>query len=343
MIPAKTPKTCVAQFCKMRDPQAYEDMEFYKTTITRAREELLKMTPFSSLQSLRGTWVPEKKFVKPSYKYANSESTCAYFHTYPSEHDIQFMMEPFLFGTTQNEQHYKFFVIFDCELSTKIQLQRIKLENTELPTIDAHTDGPFTAMARYLLDNADKDINIMSTDIQKAKCDWFDALVTYCDSKEAFVNKGMAAVQPQPYRQALPDEQHIPVPRLTIIEPGKPNLQIQIKPGNREVFHAPDTTGTPQPIIIMDDTFPMNNIVHSVSPNYPPQGLPQTPQHTQPQNPVQLTPHMFFNMCMQQQQQQQQQPQLLIQQQEQPQLQIQQQQQPQQIQLIQQQQLPMHQ
>jgi len=29
MFPAKTPKTCVAQFCIMNDPQAYEDIDFY--------------------------------------------------------------------------------------------------------------------------------------------------------------------------------------------------------------------------------------------------------------------------------------------------------------------------
>ncbi len=213
--------------------------------------------------------------------------------------------------------------------TTKIQLQRIKSEDIESVAKDTHINGPFTAVAKRVIDEADRAIDMMSTDIQKAKCNWFDALIAYRDTREAFLNRDIAAMQLPPYQQELPEDQNITTPRLTIIEPNRPNLQIQIKPGGREVFHTPDTTGTPQPMIATDNPFPMDDIVHPVSPNYPSSGLTHIPPHTQPQNPVPISPHIFFNMCMEQKQHQQQQPQLLMQEQQQLQ--------------INQQQLPMHQ
>ena len=321
VIAEKTPKTCVAQFCIMRDPQAYEDTEFYKTTVTRAKEELKKVTPFSTLQSFQGPWMPEIKFQKPAFKYANTDITCAYFDTYPSMADIQFMMEPFEFGTAEKVPHYKFYIIFDCDISTKIQLQPIKLENTELPTKDAQTNSDFNEPTNTLIENAEKAISTMNVDVQRATSDWFNALVQYRDQKAAISPPEESTIRPQPYRQALPDEKHQQKPRLTVVEHGKPNLQIQIKEGTREVFHTPDTTGTPQPMV-HEETFPMIGTLPNLT--YHQQVQPQIPHQVAPQNAVPLTPHMFFNMCMQQQQPQ---PQM---------------QQPQ-VQLQQQQQLPMHQ
>ena len=323
MYPTKTPKTCVVQFCIMQDPQAYESMEFYKTTITKAKEELMKVTPFSALKRLQGPWLPEVKFVKPSFKYANTDSTCAYFATYPSKADIQFMMEPYIFGTEENAPHYKFFIIFDCDVSTKVQLQRIKEENTEPRTREACTETENNTAEQNLLDNANKAMNMMNSDIQKASSDWFSALVQYRDQKATSSNTDFTTIQPQQYNQALSVHDHFQPSIPAIIDNGKPNLQIHLKTGGREVFHTPDTTGTPQPAYA-EEIFPITNTQHLMNPDYQPQLPPPMHQQQTPQMATALTPHMFFNMCLQQQQ---------------PQMQIQPQ-----VQLLQPpQQLPMHQ
>ena len=295
MNPTKTPKTCVVQFCIMHDPQAYQGMEFYKTTITKAKEELMKVTPFSTLRRLQGPWMPEIKFLKPSFKYANTDSTC-YFQSYPSTFDIQFMMEPYTFGTEENAPQYKFFVIFDCDVSTKVQLQRIKLENTESPTKDAQTKTEEDTAERNLRENADRAMALMNSDIQKASSDWFSALVQYRDQKAAITTPHLTMIWPQPYNQVLPSDKHQQQPSPALIDNGKPNLQIHIGTGGREVFHTPDTTGTPQPTIT-EDTFPMANTQNLMNPDY----QPQMQQQQTPQNTAALTPQLFFNMCMQQQ------------------------------------------
>ena len=168
---AKTQKTCAAQFSLMREIQAYEEAEFYTTKVTRAKEELGKVTPFSTLQCFQGPWMPEIKFQKPSFNYANSEGTCAYFPSFPSFHDIQFMMEPFNYDTKTNAPHFKFYVIFDCKITTKMQLEKIKLENTKAPTKEAQVQSDFNQLAQILVGNAEKAMNTRNTDIQKANSD----------------------------------------------------------------------------------------------------------------------------------------------------------------------------
>ena len=64
--------------------------------------------------------------------------------------------------------------------------------------------------------------------------------------------KDLPSLRPQPYRQALPDEQHLPKQGSITVDQGRPILQIQIKSGSREVFHTPDTTVTPTPTHLED-------------------------------------------------------------------------------------------
>ena len=313
----KTPKTCLAQFCIMRSTQAYENKEFYTTAVNRAKEELKKVTPFSTLQQFKGPWMPEIKFTKPSFKYANTDTTCAYFHTYPSYHDIQFMMEPFDFGKENTAPHYKFYIILECEITTKIQLQKIKLENTEQPFKHAQSDSDFNDVIRNLINNADKALSLLNSDVQRANSEWFGTLAQYRDQKAALTTPDCPIIQPQPYRQSLPDDQHTPKQGPAMLDQGIPNLKIQITSGQREVFHTPDTTGTPQPPAI-EEAFPINIVHNPMEQNYQQQQhlMPhlQQPQITPTEET--LTPRLFFNMMVQQrQQQQQQQPQLQMQQQ----------------------------
>ena len=59
---------------------------------------------------------------------------------YSTKHDMQLMPEPFNFCADKIVSLLKWFVILDCVVRTKVRLERIKLENTEIPIKDAQSD-----------------------------------------------------------------------------------------------------------------------------------------------------------------------------------------------------------
>ena len=114
-------------------------------------------------------------------------------------------------------------------------------------------DSNFNLATRTLLENAENAIQMMDEDVTQANTDWYSALVTYREQQK-ICNDHLLQIQPRPYQQSLTEQEHAPTlihctEVLHLVNNKgkvKPNLHIQIKPaGGWEVFHTPDTTGTP--------------------------------------------------------------------------------------------------
>ena len=251
--PTRVPKTCVARFSVQRKPLAYKQADFYETAVNQARIELLKVPPFSNLVAIQGPWMPQLEFIKPSFKIPKTRDTCVYSKTYPNKNELLMITHSFDFGTEHTEPHQKLYIIFDVNLKSKFHLQKIKTEEPVNKITHTATDSEFNLATGTLIDNAEKVIQTMNVDISQANTDWYSALITYREQRQ-LDNTNLLQIHPRPYTQSLPEQEHAPAllrcteARHLVNNKGqvKPNLQVQIKTtGGREVFHTPDTTGTP--------------------------------------------------------------------------------------------------
>ena len=300
MDPKRVPKTCVAQFSVLRKPLAYKQLDFYQTAVTQARTELLKVPPFSNFLAFQGPWMPEMDFVKPSFKIPNSKDTCVYIKSYPNKNELQLLTHSFDFGNKKSEPHQRLYIIFEMRVKSKFQLQKIKTESQDSKIVHTKVHSDYNLASGTLLENAENVIQTMDEDVTQANTDWYSALVTYCEQRQ-ICNDNLLQIQPKPYQQTLPEQEHSPAlihctEVLHLVNNRgqvKPNLQIQIKTaGGREVFHSPDTTGTPL-------TTPLKG--PSSSPMIPPTDeltLQSQPQTLQPQL-IGMTPEMIINILQQ--------------------------------------------
>ena len=253
MDPKRIPKTCITQFSVHRKPLGYKHLDFYETAVDQAKIELLKTPPFSNLVAFQGPWMPQIEFIKPSFKIPNSKDTCVYIKSYPNLNELHLLQQSFDFGNGKVESYQKLYIILEVSIKTKFRLQKIKTEGPDDTVAHAAVDSDFNLASRTLLDNAEKVIHTMNENVTQANEDWYSALVTYREQRQ-ICNNNLLQIQPRPYLQSLSEQEHAPAlihctEVLHLVNNRgqvKPNLQIQIKTvGGREVFHTPDTTGTP--------------------------------------------------------------------------------------------------
>ena len=301
----KIPKTCITQFVLNRSPLAYLNIDFYKATVTAAKNNLMTAAPFNAFNQLRGPWMPTLEFRNPMFKFPETEHKCFMLKSYPTDHDLMLIPEPYRFTTTQNpaNEYQKMYVIFECGFHQKMQLQPIKTEQQETLKKHVGLEGDYNTPTNNLLHNADKALNMLDKDIQQARTEWINALTTYKNELSQVQVNALTQIQPQPYQQSLSDEAHIVTNEtsqtripLIVTKTGqaKPNLQVQLKrTGEREVHHTPDTTGTPVSAPTEGPSAPQIQPVQMEQLFGQPLTAPM----------VTMTPDLFFNIIMQQQRQ----------------------------------------
>ena len=203
------PETCLAQFSVFRKPLAYKQLDFYQAAVTQARTELLKVPPFSQFLAFQGPWMPEMEFAKPSFKIPNSKDTCVYIKSYPNKNELQLLTHSFDFGNEKTEPHQKLYIIFEMGLKSKFQLQKIKTQDQENKIAHTEVDSDFNSATQTLLENAENVMQTMDENVTQANTDWYSALVTYREQRQICTNN-LLQVQPKPYQQTLPEQEHSP-------------------------------------------------------------------------------------------------------------------------------------
>ena len=251
--PTKVPKTCITQFSVHRKPLAYRQADFYTTAVDQARIELFKAPPFSSFLAFQGPWMPTIEFVKPAFKLPNTKDTCVFIKAHPTERQLMLLTHAHTFGNEKTEPHQKLYIIFDLVIKSKFQLEKVKTEIPEAISNTVATDSEYNLASRTLLENAEKVIPMLDENVAQAETEWYNALIVYKDQRQINPDN-LVQIQPRPYQPALTVQDHAPaLVHCTEVQhlvnnrgQVKPNLQIQIRAaGGREVFHTPDTTGTP--------------------------------------------------------------------------------------------------
>ena len=281
----------------------------------QARIELFKAPPFSSFLALQGPWMPTIEFVKPAFKLPNTKDTCVYIKSHPTERQLMLLTHSHNFGKENAEPHQRLYIIFDLVLKSKFQLEKVKTEIPEAISNTVATDSEYNLASRTLLENAEKVIPMLDENVAQAETEWYNALIVYKDQRQINPDN-LVQIQPRPYQPALTVQDHAPaLVHCTEVQhlvnnrgQVKPNLQIQIRAaGGREVFHTPDTTGTPlatptetptemaQPMAISLQSEP---IIQGQPPTMQPQIIGLTPemlrslmQQAQPA-PVQVPMHL---------------------------------------------------
>ena len=303
MDPQKVPKTCITQFSVHRKPFGYRQADFYTTAVDQARIELFRSPPFAALSALQGPWMPTIGFVKPAFKLPNTKDTCVYIKSYPSQRELMLLSHSHDFGNEKTAPHQKLYIIFDLVLKSKFQLEKIKTETPEATPNTVATDCEYNLASRTLLENAEKVVPMLDENVTQAETEWYNALLTYKEQRQISPDN-LVQIQPRPYQPALTVQDHAPaLIHVTEVQhlvnnrgQVKPNLQIQIKTaGGREVFHTPDTTGTPLATPTEAPTETPQPVVVALQPESITQGQPHA---MQPQI-IGLTPEMLRTLMQQ--------------------------------------------
>ena len=294
----KMPKTCVTQFALNRSPHAYLNRDFYTSTVAAAKVNLATAAPFYELGRLKGPWMPKIEFKNPMFKFTKTENTCFLLKSYPTEHDLLLMPEPYRYASEPTE-YQKMFIIFECGFPTKFQLQPIKTEPADAKIQSIAQGGLYDGPIKNLLAKAEQAISLMDQDTNQARLEWISALINYREGIKHIMLDNMRHIQPQPYVQALPDSDHAPTVTsgfvTTVQDTVRPNFTVQIKPsGDREVQHPPDTTGTPAPLAT--SVKPEEQVKPVLV-----QRLTESPIAQMPTQLVTMTPDLFYNIMLQQQ------------------------------------------